>query len=893
VAHQTACTLANEMADWPICNTQKSWGWNANVVFDASIHGLLRLCMGQQVVVLPNDAKLMPQQLVQIVADENIGVIDCTPSMVAMWFNAQVADRLPNLVIGGEAIGDKLWQQLVDWQNAGESRKAVNIYGPTECCVNITCHPVAGKQPTIGRPLGHVKSYLTDAALRLAPKGVVAELLIGGPCVTQGYLNQPGLTAQRFIQNPFSDDPQDCLYRTGDLVRYLEDGNLAYVGRSDDQLKIRGYRIEAGEVQSQLDRCDNVRGSVVIADAGQQRLVAYVVTCGERKGKSDESQGDFITDLKTRLRTRLPHYMVPDVIILLASFVLTSNGKIDKKSLPPIDDGIKWGQYVAAKNHQQQTLVVIWAALLGLDCARIGIDDNFFQLGGHSLLAVELAIRVSNRFNCSVTINDVFRCRTIAQLAAYLEHAPQSTLKLEITTVERDPDKPPLASFAQQRLYFISLQDKESAKYNLPCAWLVSGAFLPDIAEQALANIITCHESLRTNFANQQMTTVQIINPCTDFKLTRVDLTGLSSQRTEQRLAHLMRADANTAFCLERDLMLRASFVQLTKGRGVLLINIHHIATDGWSNNLLIKAFNEHYQMLVQGINVPSPPLSIQYADFTHSQRRWIADGHFESQLVYWEKQLAGLPEVHSLPINAARQTEPIAAGGRFVQKVSEQTLSSLSQIAKDNNASLFMLLHGSFALLLSRYSNCEDIVVAIPTANRLQQQLSPLIGFFVNTLALRIDCSLDCDFEAFLNAVKTVHLDGQANQAMPFDLVVDRLKPNRSHTYSPLFQFMFAMNTNETTRLDLPGLDIEMLDNQPSEAKFELSATVEQSAQGLNVEFSYNSALFDGDFIEQLAGHYGYLLGAVARGPKCNIHELPLWPQSHTKQLIAQINRR
>ena len=355
----------------------------------------------------------------------------------------------------------------------------------------------------------------------------------------------------------------------------------------------------------------------------------------------------------------------------------------------------------------------------------------------------------------------------------------------------------------------------------------------------------------------------------------------------------MLMADANKAFCLEQDLMLRASFVQLAAGEGVLLINVHHIATDGWSNNLLIKEFIQHYQAIAQGTPEPLPPLSIQYADFASSQRRWIADGLFDSQLTYWEKQLACLPDVHCLPLNGPRGETLTSRGAEYILSESLETLTALKQVAQKNNASLFMLLHSAFALLLCRYSNSDDIVVGIPTANRLQQQLAPLVGFFVNTLVLRIDCSINCDFDAFLAEVKNVHRDAQANQEVPFDLVVERLKPNRSTRYSPLFQIMFAMNSNETTELNLPGLSFEALDNQQSETKFELSVVADETSQGLTFGFNYNTDLFDNDFIKQMAGHFSYLLRSIMRLPECNIHELPLFSETEKMQLIEQLNRR
>ena len=682
--HKNACTLAAQLVDWPVSNRQKCWGWNANVVFDASIHGLLSLVTGQCVALLPADAKLEPRRLVQLVHEQNIGVLDCTPSMVELWLNAGVGEQLPNLVIGGEAISRQLWKRLVQWQQAGPNRIAVNIYGPTECCVNITCHPISGVQPTIGEPLPHVKTYLVDEQGRLAPKGVVGELLIGGACVTRGYLNRPELSAEKFIHNPFNDDPSDRLYKTGDLVRYLDNGNLAFIGRCDDQVKIRGYRVELGEIQNQLNRCDGVRESVVVVNEQRQtRLVAYVVGAVEH--------------LQSQLSRTLPEYMVPDVFIPIERFPLTRNGKVDKKRLPSPDQFIENNRYRAPENAQQQALAAIWAEVLKLDSQAISIEGNFFELGGHSLLAVSLATRIADQFHRTFTIADAFRVPTIVEQALYLEQAPRSQVQPKVVAFDRQSADVLPASFAQQRMYFINSQDKTGNRYNMPGAWRFEGTFSPDIAEQALTAVIEHHETLRTNFADVDGQTVQVIRSVDGFALNRIDLRDYSEAEQQQKLADLLDDDAETPFCLEQDMMLRSSVVSLSDGQGVLLINIHHVAADGWSVNLLIKAFMTCYQAICAQVPPGLPALPVSYVDFAASQRRWVDQGLFEAQLDYWQTQLEGIPDVHSLPLARPRPNTLTTQGARIITQENRPLLTGLEQLAQVNNTSLFMVIHAVF----------------------------------------------------------------------------------------------------------------------------------------------------------------------------------------------------
>ncbi|MCJ8270425.1 MAG: condensation domain-containing protein, partial [Psychrosphaera sp.] len=429
------------------------------------------------------------------------------------------------------------------------------------------------------------------------------------------------------------------------------------------------------------------------------------------------------------------------------------------------------------------------------------------------------------------------------QIIEYLLNQ-KTVSKPTISVVSRDDDLP--LSYAQQRLWFIDHMDGSSAQYNMPAAMSVHGEFSVDAAEQAFARIVLRHESLRTTFAKKRDEVVQCINPNPQFSLARYDLRHLSGDEQQAKVEQLINADARKPFDLSADLMLRAGYIDLADNgkkaekNGVLLFNMHHIASDGWSIGVVVKEFNQQYRAALEGKPDPLPALEVQYADYAIWQRDWL-EQEMDKQMDYWRAQLADLPQVHSLPIDFVRPLHQTFNGNNIGFKLGVAKTAQLKQLALSQQTTVFMVLQGVFSLLLSRYANNEDIVVGTPVANRRHQQLEPLIGFFANTLVLRVNCAQDLSFEQYLQHVKTVNLDAQSHQDIPFETLVEQLKPARSTAYSPLFQIMFTLGVNkggvnkdQHEELD-DNVTFKALQSTVNSAKFDLHLSAAQTANGLS----------------------------------------------------------
>ena len=871
IEHRAVVNLALNLAQ-STAALPGAWGWVASYAFDASVQGLAELANGRCLVIVGEAEKQDAPALRGRIAEQGIGILDATPSLVELWLSLGLADALPHLIIGGEPITPALWQQLVDWQ-ARYSRTALNVYGPTECCVNSTVALIEGTEPSIGKALANVRTYVLDAAGGLVPQGGIGELYIGGAGVGRGYWARPELTVERFVTLPSLASGR--LYRTGDLVRYRADGSLQFLGRNDDQVKIRGFRIELGEIEQQLLRIEGVTGAVVLAREdmpGDKRLVAYI------------SGTDDIVALTTALRRTLPDYMLPAAFVPLDRIPLTPNGKIDRKSLPAPAYGVS--EYIAPRTLTEQRLATIWAQLLRRDESTISATANFFALGGHSLLSVRLVAEIRSQLAIELQLRDVFDALQLDQLALLIDGNAGIALRPQITAMPRTSDQVP-ASFAQQRLWFID-QLGGSTQYNMPGAMRVTGAFDEDIAEQALARIVQRHEPLRTVFVQAAAGLQQQIRADVAFTLRRIDLRGHDSAAQELAVEEFIREEAATAFDLSADLMLRAAFLRLDEGEGVLLVNVHHIASDGWSSAVLMREFGLLYRSLAQGAHDALPPLHVHYADYAQWQHRWFGGAALERQLAYWQAQLAELPQLHSLPLDRPRPPLQSFNGALHACTLEAQTLARLKSVALAGNATLFMLLHAAFALLLSRHSGSSDIVIGTPVANRLHTELEPLVGFFANTLVLRADCGAGQRFDDFLGQIRRINLDAQANQDVPFEHLVERLKPARNASHAPLFQFALGMNNNTAELPSLPGLQLQALPIARRTAQHELALDAQESAAGLVLEFSYNSDLFAAPTIERLASHLCVLLRGIAAAPTALLGDLPVLSAAEIQAALA-----
>lgn len=792
------------------------------------------------------------------------------------------------LIIGGERALPKrlsIWQQ-----RTGSKIRLVNTYGPTEATIVATKWDASVSEldepPNrlpIGRPLANTTVYLLDHKLNLVPVGAPGELHIGGDGLARGYLNRPELTSEKFIPNPFNADPEARLYKTGDLARYLPDGNIEYLGRIDDQVKLRGFRIELGEIETALRQHSTVRDSVVVAredSPGNKRLVAYLVPFAGAKIE--------IKELRAFLQGRLPEYMVPAAMVEMAELPLTPNGKLNRRALPAPDyDAQLQESYVAPQTPVEELLCGIWAEVLKV--SRVGVNDNFFELGGHSLLATQVVSRVLQTFGEHVPLRALFEAPTVSKLAEKIRKLSGSEEAVPSSIVRKARQGVPPLSFAQQRLWFLEQLEGESGTYNISKAVRMTGRLDVPALQQTLSTIVARHESLRTNFELIGEEPVQTISAPQEMEISLIDLRGQHGSAVQQSVAEI----AQHPFDLAHDRLLRASLLQLDDQEHVLLLTMHHIVSDGWSMSILFREIGAVYEARVNDQPAPLAELPIQYPDFAVWQREWLQGHQLESQIDYWRKQLSGAPAVLELPTDRPRPPLQTFNGACHSIVLPQELSDALSDLSRHTDATLFMTLLAAFQTLLRRCANQEDIVLGTPIANRTRRETEDLIGFFVNTLVMRTDLSGNPSFRELLRRVREVALQAYAHQDLPFEKLVEELKPERNLSHMPLFQVMVVFQNAPDVKLTLPALELHEFNLEGQTSKVDLSLYIGQTTEGLKLSFEYNTDLFNATTIERMSRHFRTLLAAVVANPDQSLGELPLLDDIERSQLLQWADTR
>ncbi|MEG4809778.1 amino acid adenylation domain-containing protein [Microcoleus sp. F8-D3] len=792
------------------------------------------------------------------------------------------------IIIGGEKA---LPERLKTWlESVGQRVRLVNNYGPTEATVGATIYDLSVgdtklKELPIGRPLGNVQTYILDGNRQPVPIGVPGELHIGGAGLARGYLNRPELTDERFIRNPFSDFSTSRLYKTGDLARYLNDGNIEYLGRIDDQVKVRGFRIELGEIEAALSQHPNLlQVAVTLREEipGQKNLVAYIVPFQEPPPTFSE--------LRHFLKEQLPEYMVPSAFVVLEALPLTPNGKVDRRALPAPDLRKELEEsFVAPRTPIEEMLASIWGNILLIDS--VGVHDNFFTLGGHSLLATQVISKVRDTISIELPLRSLFEAPTIAEFASRVENSlktGKSVEALPLLPIPRSESIP--LSFAQTRLWFLDRLQQDSAFYNIPLALRLFGQLNITALQSSINEIIRRHEALRTNFAIVGDQPVQVIASTLIFQLPVVNLLHLSESQREIEAKRLATVEANRPFNLEQEPLLRGEVLQLGETEYVLLLTMHHIISDGWSLRVFVRELTELYQAFCTGRPPVLPELPVQYADFAVWQRQWLTGEILETQLHYWKEQLKNAPNLLELPTDRARSAVQTFRGGYYYAAFSKELSAELTTLSKRAGVTLFMTLLAAFVTFLYRYSGQDDIVVGTPVAGRNRRELEGLIGFFVNTLVLRTDLGGNPSFEQLLNRVREVALQGYTHQDLPFEQLVEALQPTRNLSYTPLFQVMFALD-DAVPSMELLDLAVSSYSVEIVTAKFDLTLSMENTADGLVAEWEYNSDLFDETTIVRMAEHFQTLLEGIVANSKQAISELPLLTPGQRQQLLVEWN--
>ncbi|MBO0741765.1 MAG: AMP-binding protein, partial [Hyphomicrobiaceae bacterium] len=863
-----------------------------SLAFDATVTALFPpLLSGTFVLLLPQERQfeILLHRYGHI---GHFSLLKLTPSHLEILNHATADDRAGlthRIVVGGEAVKST---HLRPWREIPATKVVVH-YGPTETTCGSTSFDVNGDRVDapvmpIGRPIWNTQVYVVDGHLQLVPAGAVGELYIGGAGVARGYVGRAGLTAERFVADPFGP-AGGRMYRSGDLARWRVDGVLEFVGRADAQIKLRGFRIEPGEIEAALLACAGVAQAAVIAredGRGDKRLVGYVVPAADAQLDG--------TALRGALAQKLPDYMVPSALVVLPRLPLTANGKLDRAALPAA--ALVQAPHRTPRTPQEEVLCALYAEVLGV--ARVGLDDSFFALGGHSLLAMRLLSRLRARLGVELPIRSLFEAPTVAALSERLREG--SACRAPLLRRQRPAELP--LSYAQQRLWFLDrLEDGGASRvgstYTIPLAVRLEGELAVAALEAALCDVVERHESLRTIYPERLgLPRQEILTP----SAARVRLERCTV--TEAELSGAISAAVARGFELGREPPLRAYLFELGPRAHVLVLLLHHIAADGWSLAPLARDLSQAYAARRAGQAPGFAPLPVQYADYTLWQREVLgaeddAESAIARQLAYWREVLRDIPDQLELPGDRPRPAVASHRGGHVEFALPAALHGELLELAAASGASLFMLLQASLSALLTRLGAGTDIPIGSPIAGRLDAALEELVGFFVNTLVLRTDTSGNPSFRALIERVREVDLAAYAHQELPFERLVEVLNPARSLARHPLFQVLLVLQNTPAVRFELAGLGAALEPVALGSAKFDLSLSFAERRGpqgepcGLAGGIEYSRDLFDAGTVAALAQRLIRLLEGAVAAPARPIGSLEILSAAERRRLLYEWN--
>ncbi|WLB24555.1 amino acid adenylation domain-containing protein (plasmid) [Bradyrhizobium japonicum] len=894
VEHAQIVRLFEATQEWYGFTEQDVWCLFHSFSFDFSVWELWgALRYGGRLILVPSDTARSAPDFDDLICKSGVTVLNQTPSafkaLVDLERQRGARNRLRYVIFGGEALEPSI---LKPWYARYSDRapQLINMYGITETTVHVTYRSLDQSDTTdsgsqIGRRIPDLRIYLLDGHGEPVPFGAVGELCIGGAGVARGYLNRPELTAERFIASPFVDG--DRLYRTGDLARYLADGNLEFLGRNDEQVKIRGFRIEPGEIAARLLEHPAVGDAVVVAredGRGEQRLVAYVVA-------PEAEESDLAGGLRAHLSARLPDYMVPSAFVRLARLPLTVNGKVDRNALPaPSEEAYAHRAYAPPQGEIETALATIWAELLGVE--RIGRHDNFFELGGHSLLAVQLMSRLSQAQGVELPLRTLFARPVLADLAMSIVEELNRCGPQELPAIVAVSRHEPLVlSFAQQRLWFLAQLDQGSTHYHVPLAWRLKGGLDRSAWQRSLDRVLARHEALRSVFVTSDgKLRVELLPEEAGLPVVEHDLRDRLD--ADAALSQLCQQEGRTPFDLARGPLIRGRLIRLSDETHVFLLTQHHIVSDGWSLGVLVGELSQLYRAFVAGDDDPLPPLAIQYPDYAAWQRQWLSGERLQRQAQYWRSNLSGAPARLALPTDRPRPAQQSFAGATVPIIIDADLTRGLKRLSRQHGTTLFMTVLAGWAAVLSRLSGQDDLVIGVPSANRGHREIEELIGFFVNTLALRLDLSGEPSVSELLERTRCTALGAQEHQDLPFEQVVEIVQPPRALDHTPLFQVMLAWENKTGGAFDLAGLMVEAAGGGYDQVKFDLELSLGEQGEEIAGTLAYATALFDQTTIERQRDYLLALLRAMAADAQQEVGRIELLSAAERTYLLEALNR-
>ena len=879
----------------------------SNVSFDATnIEIWGSLLNGGNLLLVSTETILDPHEFSDFIQRHKpqASVITTALFNVLINYQADIFKDFKSILVGGEALDINLIRECCEH---GKPQNLVNIYGPTENGTVSTVFEMANLKADdinvpIGKPNNNSQAYIHDSYGKPCPIGVIGELIVGGDGVALGYLNQTQLSHERFSDDFYRG--KGLLYATGDMAYLREDGQIIYTGRKDDQVKIRGYRIELGEIEQQLSQYKDINNCSVIAvqsASGSSHLAAYYTST--KSLSTDE--------IKYYLKQRLPDFMIPAALMQLDSLPINANGKVDKKRLPEIGFE-RHHEYVAPRDLTETAIADIWKKHLAI--SELGIHDNFFELGGHSLLAVNAASEIKTQLQLDVNMRLIFENPSIAELSAALNQIDQQ--QLPIIHVQTTSEPIP-ASMTQQRLWFLQQLNPASSAYNMPVAIKLDMPIKASMMELMLKQLIEKHQALRTSFHDEQGVAYLNVSDSIDWVLPVLDFSQLDKSEAERRSKIQINQLACSAFDLSQGPLFKALMIKLDHEQHILSLCLHHIICDGWSIEILLSELGQLWKELsLQTANAQSLSLApievnanaIQYTDFSLWQHQWLKGDVLEEQLNYWQTKLSGAPALLNLPTDKTRPAVLSNDGSEYRFKIETRLLNQLRQLSQDNGATLFMTMMAAYSLLLSRYCQQSDICVGFPISGRNQSELEPIIGLFVNNLVARSDLSRNPTVNEFIQQMRQTTIEAYAHQDAPFDLIVDRLKLERSLSYTPLLQASFSLEGEsvEDKVNKALGENVHLFNIDWNIAKYDINLSCFDNGDHISAAIEYSTELYHAETIQRMADHYTRILQTMVKNANAPINELRLltfaerlamiedWQQQagHNKLTINVINR-
>ncbi|HEV2734414.1 MAG TPA: amino acid adenylation domain-containing protein, partial [Longimicrobiaceae bacterium] len=838
----------------------------ANAAFDAATWEIWgALLNGGCVVGIDRDTALEPHRLADTLRREGITAMFLTSALFTQTVREapDAFATLESLVVGGDAVDPGAARRCLE---TAPPRRLLNGYGPTENSVFSTLHPIERVAPgaatvPIGRAVAGSTAYVLGRALEPVPVGSPGELYVGGWGVARGYLGRPGLTAERFVPDPYGGVDGARLYRTGDRARWNARGEAEFLGRMDFQVKVRGFRGEPGEVEAaRLAHPAGAAAVVVVRpdQTAQQSLVAYVAA---------DDPAPTAAELREWVKGRLPEYMVPAMVVVLETLPLTPNGKVDRRALPEPDMASAADAYVAPRTPEEEIVLGILAELLGAE--RMGVHDDFFALGGHSLLATRVVSRVRAVLGAELPLRAVFEAPTAAGIAerVRLHHGEAAP---PVVPVPREGPLP--LSFSQERLWFMDRMEPVNAHHNITYALRLEGVLDPAELERALAEVVRRHESLRTVFGEVEGRPVQVVLPPGRLRLPCVDLGALPEPAREAAMQGLALAEMRRPTDLQAGPLARTTLVKLGPEHHALVLMVHHSVADAWSFGVLYRELS----LLYGNPASPLPPLPVQYADYAAWQRAWLTGAVLERQLGYWREKLRGAPALLELPTDRARPAVQSHRAAVHHAAVSAELVARLRALDRREGATPFMTFLAALCVLLRRRSGQDDVVVGTPIAGRTRAETEGLIGFFVNMLALRTDLAGDPTFRDLLGRVRESTLGAYSHQDVPFERLLEELEVQRSLAHSSVYQVALVLHNTEVEPPRLAGLRASAIPVAAQATPFDLALVVAEEPDGrMRTSFTYDAALFDEATVASFAAQLGAILEDAAADPDRPLSQL------------------